>query len=43
MVHDEIFGHGDDRQNMLAEKAFGDARPRDSVPVHSSLLHLPVC
>ena len=32
IVHDGIFGYGDERQNMLAEKAFEDAQAKGFRP-----------
>ena len=32
IVHDEIFGYGDSRQNMLAEKVFEDAQAKGFLP-----------
>ena len=32
IVHDGMFGYGDERQNMLAEKAFEDAEAKGFRP-----------
>jgi hypothetical protein len=46
IVHDGIFGFGDERQNMLVEKEFEDAaakgfRPCTLAAHPPSLLHIP--
>jgi len=42
IVHDGIFGYGDEKQNMLAEKAFEDAEAKGLRPcTFFSILPLP--
>lgn len=44
IVHNGIFGYGDEKQNMLAEKAFEDAQARGFRPcAFFSLLLPPLC
>ena len=41
IVHDGIFGFGDEKQNMQVEKAFEEAAAKGFRPCASMLLHFP--